>query len=153
MGKQRAKRRPHRRTKRGRRQVAGSPVAEQVMAVARLLKRTIAGAGLTQRDVERRLGWGEGYVSQILRGRVGFKFQHCFAILAALGIEPREFFAQLAAPPDGGGEGQAPAEGEAKAEGQAQGGESDKARQAAELRQEVKRWVEEILARQGQGRS
>ncbi len=72
-------------------------IEAEIERVKALLKRTIAGSGTSQREVERQLGWGEGYVSQILRGKVAFKFKHCFAILAVIGVAPEKFFAALVA--------------------------------------------------------
>lgn len=72
-------------------------IQAEIERVKALLKRTIAGSGTSQREVERQLGWGEGYVSQILRGKVAFKFKHCFAILTVIGVAPEKFFAVLVA--------------------------------------------------------
>lgn len=91
---------------------------DPVDRVRALLKRTIAGAGFSQKEVERRLAWGDGYISQILRGKVVFKLKHCFAILAVIGVRSEDFFAELyptgeipaapaAAPPDAAPQGEA----------------------------------------------
>lgn len=106
-------------------EAAASPAIEaEVERVKVLLKRTIAGSGSSQREVERRLGWGEGYVSQILRGKVVFKFKHCFAILAVIGVAPEAFFAALVA-------------------------ESRPRRPSRALREEVGRLVRELLDESG----
>ena len=60
------------------------------------VRRQIAAAGLSQREVAERLGWGRGYVSQLLTGVVGLKVKHVFQILELLEVPPGEFFANLA---------------------------------------------------------
>ena len=49
----------------------------------------------TQRDVERRVGFSRGYVSQLLSGAVELKYWHLMAILNALELDPSEFFGEL----------------------------------------------------------
>jgi len=68
-----------------------------VPRVAELLRRTIAGSGHSQKAAEKALGWGAGYISQILAGKVRLKFKHLFAILGAIGVAPGDFFAELRA--------------------------------------------------------
>jgi transcriptional regulator with XRE-family HTH domain len=65
------------------------------------MKHAILQAGYSQKEVERRLGWGEGYISQILRGKVAFKLKHCFAVLAVIGVAPGDFFRELFREPPG----------------------------------------------------
>lgn len=50
---------------------------------------------LTQREVEKRVGFSRGYLSQLLAGTVELKYWQLLAILHALEIEPSEFFAEL----------------------------------------------------------
>lgn len=107
----------------------------EVERVKAQLKRTIAGSGLSQREVERRLDWGEGYVSQILRGKVAFKFKHCFAVLAVIGVEPSRFFLELE--PQPGSRRESPAAVSARSD------------DAAELRDQVERIVRELLTGRG----
>lgn len=68
-----------------------------VKRLADFLRLKIRSAGHFQNAVERRLGWGEGYVSQLLRGNQDLKVKHVYAILRVIGVSPAEFFAQLAA--------------------------------------------------------
>ncbi|MDP9120910.1 MAG: hypothetical protein M3O15_05990 [Acidobacteriota bacterium] len=59
-------------------------------------------AGVSRREVDRRLGWGENYLSQLLRGNVELKVCQLFDVLGATGLSERDFFADLfpvAAPP------------------------------------------------------
>jgi transcriptional regulator with XRE-family HTH domain len=53
--------------------------------------------GCSQRSVERRLGWGAGYLSQLLRPGCSpeLKARHLLAILDAVGIPPGAFFGRL----------------------------------------------------------
>jgi transcriptional regulator with XRE-family HTH domain len=76
-------------------------VREEVERVSTLLRRKIRGAGLTYGMVEERLGWGQGYLSQVLNGKVHLKLEHFFAVAKALGLSPQKLFAELAAPPAG----------------------------------------------------
>lgn len=55
----------------------------------------IAESGLSQREVSRRLGEHYDYVNQVLRGNVELKVEHVLRILAALGLEPDEVFADF----------------------------------------------------------
>ncbi|MGH2668440.1 MAG: helix-turn-helix domain-containing protein [bacterium] len=67
--------------------------------VAEALRRKIRQAGLSYSEVERRLGMGRDYLRQLLAGRVDLKVKHVFGVLAALGVEPADFFAELLGPP------------------------------------------------------
>ena len=115
----------------------GSPAeySDHLEHVRELLKRTIARAGFSQKEVERRLGWGDGYISQILRGKVVFKLKHCFAILAVIGVPSDDFFAELYTPSALPASAQAP-----PAPMLALGSE-------AALREQVEEIVREVLAR------
>jgi transcriptional regulator with XRE-family HTH domain len=61
--------------------------------IARALQRRIHDAGLTYRDVEERLGMGQRYLGQLLRGSVDLKAKHITAILEAIGVTVEDFFA------------------------------------------------------------
>lgn len=65
-------------------------VTRRISAVRELLLRRIRQSDLSQRKVEKRLGWSMGYISQIARGRVRLTFEHYFSILEALEMEPIE---------------------------------------------------------------
>ncbi len=62
--------------------------------IARALQRRIHEAGLTYRDVENRLGMGEKYLGQLLRGAVDLKVKHVAAVLAAIEVSLEDFFAE-----------------------------------------------------------
>lgn len=107
----------------------------EIRRISELLKRKIAGAGTSQKAVERTLGWGDGYISQILAGKVTLKFRHVFSILDVIGISPAEFFGELYGPAGGSdGIGVRPV---------------GRTVPRDELRREVEAVVREILAREG----
>lgn len=70
-------------------------VASEVGKVIELLRRKIAESGLSQKQIERGLGWGEGYLSQILTGKVDLKLQHFFRVAAALDCSVPDLLRQL----------------------------------------------------------
>jgi transcriptional regulator with XRE-family HTH domain len=60
------------------------------------LRLYITERGRSQRSVERQLGWGAGYLSQLLRPEPPhLKVKHVLAILWALEVPPAAFFAGL----------------------------------------------------------
>jgi transcriptional regulator with XRE-family HTH domain len=61
--------------------------------IANTLKRRIHEAGLTYRDVEARLGMGQKYLGQLLRGGVDLKVKQLTAVLAAIDAPLEDFFA------------------------------------------------------------
>lgn len=50
---------------------------------------------LTQREVEKRVGFSRGYLSQLLAGSVEIKLWQLLAVLYVLDLEPADFFAEL----------------------------------------------------------
>jgi transcriptional regulator with XRE-family HTH domain len=71
-----------------------APEAE-VQRVAEALREAIRRKKISQRQVERVLGQGKGYLSQLLGGTVDLKLKHLFAVLAVIGVEPDAFFLEL----------------------------------------------------------
>lgn len=63
--------------------------------LAELLRLKILASGHSQRAVERRLAWGKGYISQLLRGNFDLKVKHVYAILGVIGLSPESFFGEL----------------------------------------------------------
>lgn len=62
---------------------------EQTRWVARMLEAAIQAFGLSELELERRLGWNEGALSDILAGRVELHSEHVLAILDGLSVAPR----------------------------------------------------------------
>src|SRR5437660_519096 len=65
---------------------------EEVQRVAEALREAIRRRKVSQRQIERVLGQGKGYLSQLLGGNVDFKLKHVFAVLEVLGLAADEFF-------------------------------------------------------------
>lgn len=67
------------------------------------LRWRIQCSSLTQRTLERQLGFSKGYLSQVLRGHVDLKINHLLSLLEALEVEVASFFSEVseepAAPP------------------------------------------------------
>jgi transcriptional regulator with XRE-family HTH domain len=66
-----------------------------------LLKRAIRSSGLSQKEVDRRIGVQPGYLSQVMIGRLDLKLKHLLRALEAIGVDPVGFF-QLAFPVENG---------------------------------------------------
>jgi transcriptional regulator with XRE-family HTH domain len=62
---------------------------EQTLWVARMLEAAIQAFGLTERDLEKRLGWHEGALSDILEGRADLHSEQVLAILDGLSLSPQ----------------------------------------------------------------
>jgi transcriptional regulator with XRE-family HTH domain len=69
---------------------------EQLAAWSHRLRVLMTERNRTQRSVERDLGWGTGYLSQLLRADPpDLKVKHFLAILDNLGVSARTFVAGL----------------------------------------------------------
>jgi hypothetical protein len=66
----------------------------------RLLDAAILMSRRSRREIERKLGWSQGYLGSLLRGRIGLKVWHVFALARELGIEPLSLFLTVAPPHD-----------------------------------------------------
>ncbi|HYX25756.1 MAG TPA: helix-turn-helix domain-containing protein [Thermoanaerobaculia bacterium] len=62
-----------------------------------VLRTAIRLLGLTNREIERRLGMTPSYLGRIFGGSIELKVEHVLAISRAMGLEPAEFF-ELAYP-------------------------------------------------------
>jgi transcriptional regulator with XRE-family HTH domain len=65
---------------------------EDVQQVLSLLKRAIRSSGLSQKEVDRRIGVQPGYLSQVMIGRLDLKLKHLLRALEAIEVDPGGFF-------------------------------------------------------------
>jgi transcriptional regulator with XRE-family HTH domain len=70
---------------------------EEVDRLLNVLRTSIRLLGLTNREIERRLGLTPSYVSRLFAGAIELKVEHVISIARAMGIQPWEFF-ELAYP-------------------------------------------------------
>ena len=57
-----------------------------------LLRTAMRILGITNREVERRLGMSASYLTRVFAGGVELKVDHLIRISRAIGLEPAEFF-------------------------------------------------------------
>jgi transcriptional regulator with XRE-family HTH domain len=70
-------------------------IDDDVRRATKLLETIMQAGGLTRKDLDRRLGAGPGYMSQLFTGRMELKLRHILAVLGALDVEPGVFFQTL----------------------------------------------------------
>jgi transcriptional regulator with XRE-family HTH domain len=70
---------------------------DEVDRVLNVLRTSIRLLGLTNREIERRLGLTPSYVSRLFAGAIELKVEHVVSISRAMGLQPWEFF-ELAYP-------------------------------------------------------
>lgn len=70
---------------------------EVVARILSLLKRAIRSSGMSQKEVDRRIGVQPGYLSQVMIGRLDLKLKHLLRALEAIGVDAVGFF-ELAFP-------------------------------------------------------
>lgn len=70
---------------------------EEVDRLLNVLRTSIRLLGLSNREIERRLGLTPSYLSRIFSGTIELKMEHVLAITRAMGLAPWEFF-ELAYP-------------------------------------------------------
>ena len=73
---------------------------EEAQRILRLLDAAILKSRRSRREIERKLGWSQGYLGSLMRGRIGLKVWHVFALSRELGIEPLSLFLTVAPPRD-----------------------------------------------------
>ena len=74
-----------------------NPEQEEVDRLLLVLRTAIRLLGLTNREVERRLGMTPSYLGRLFGGTIELKVEHVISIARAMGIQPWEFF-ELAYP-------------------------------------------------------
>jgi hypothetical protein len=63
---------------------------EEIRWIARMLQAAVQAFGLSNRELETRLGWQDGSLDDILKGRVELEPWHVVKILDGLSSEPAE---------------------------------------------------------------
>lgn len=81
-------------------EAAGQAGEKEAQRLLELLDDAIDQARRSRREIERKLGWSQGYLGSLLRGRIGLKVWHVFALCRELGIEPMSLFLTAAPPRD-----------------------------------------------------
>ncbi len=75
---------------------------EDVQQVLALFKRAIRSSGLSQKEVDRRIGVQPGYLSQVMIGRLDLKLKHLLRGLEAIDVDPAGFFSLALRAENGG---------------------------------------------------
>ena len=70
-------------------------VEKEVDRVLNLLRAKIHERGYTQLKVQRALGWGRTYISQLFRKQKSLRFDQILQILEVVEIDPADFFAEF----------------------------------------------------------
>jgi len=70
---------------------------EEVERLLNVLRIVVRLLGLSNREIERRLGLTPSYVSRLFAGAIELKVEHILSIVRAVGLEPWEFY-ELAYP-------------------------------------------------------
>lgn len=65
---------------------------KEVHRLLNVLRTAIRLLGLTNREIERRLGMTPSYLSRLFNGTIELKVEHVVSIARAIGIAPAEFF-------------------------------------------------------------
>lgn len=68
---------------------------EHVQLLLDTIKTATRVLGITHREVAKRLGVSASYLSRVLSGKIELKAEHLFALIAAVGLSPEEFFSLL----------------------------------------------------------
>jgi transcriptional regulator with XRE-family HTH domain len=72
-----------------------SNVENDVERLLTLLRNKIRERGFTQMQIQDALQWGRSYISQILTRQKNIRVEQALRILEVIGVEPRDFFAEL----------------------------------------------------------
>jgi transcriptional regulator with XRE-family HTH domain len=64
----------------------------EVQRLITILRTTMRILGITNRDIERKLGLSPSYLSRLYSGGIELKAEHLVQIPKAMGLEPAEFF-------------------------------------------------------------
>lgn len=73
---------------------------EESKNVLSQLEDSIRSSPLSRREIERRLGMGQGYLNSLFKGRIQLRVAHVYEIARVLGIEPLSLFLEATPPKD-----------------------------------------------------
>jgi hypothetical protein len=73
---------------------------DEVQRLLVLLEEAIHRSRRSRREIERKLGLGQGYLGSLLRGRIELKVWHVYTLARELGLEPLALFLQASPPRD-----------------------------------------------------
>jgi hypothetical protein len=75
---------------------------DEVQHLLLLLEEAIHSSRRSRREIERKLGLGQGYLGSLFRGRIELKVWHVYTLARELGLEPLALFLQASPPRDPG---------------------------------------------------
>jgi transcriptional regulator with XRE-family HTH domain len=64
----------------------------EVQRLINILRTAMRILGVTNREVERRIGMSPSYLTRVFSGGIELKVEHLLQISKAIGLEPAEFF-------------------------------------------------------------
>ena len=73
---------------------------EDVQRILDLMEEAVQRSERSQREIERALGLGQGYLSSLFSGRIELKVRHVYMLAKELGRDPLSFFLQASPPKD-----------------------------------------------------
>lgn len=76
--------------------INGMAIDPRVKPLADRLVEALGDKGVSQAEVERRLGWSKRHLSKILNGRIKLRVDHVYDILEAADFDANEFFLRVA---------------------------------------------------------
>lgn len=73
---------------------------DEVQHLLVLLDEAIQSSRRSRREIERKLGLGQGYLGSLFRGRIELKVWHVYTLARELGLEPLSLFLRASPPRD-----------------------------------------------------
>jgi len=67
----------------------------EMQSVLDTIRYELTRRKVSQRSLERKYGWGHGYLSNVLSGRLDLKLKTLFQVLEAFELSTAEFFAEI----------------------------------------------------------
>ena len=75
-------------------------IIEASQNVLSQLEDSIRASKLSRREIERRLGMGQGYLNSLFKGRIQLRVAHVYEIARVLEVEPLRLFFDATPPKD-----------------------------------------------------